>query len=650
MPLLTIQSLEKSFGDRIILDKADLLLDRGERVGLIGDNGTGKTTLFKIITREMEPEVGVVAINKGLKIGHLTQQASFDPANTVIDEAELAFAHLHELAHRMRELEHQMAEHTDADLDRTLKKYEELQHQFEAYGGYAWQHKLEGTLLGIGLGRETWETNVEKLSGGQRSRLNLAKLLIAEPDVLLLDEPTNHLDLSAIEWLEDYLLQFNGAVLLISHDRYLLDRLATRIVWLTQTKLRSYPGNYTAFTAQRELQELSQQRAYEQQQAHIDKTKEFVRRFGAGQRAREAKGREKVLNRLLTSDAMVQSVAAQKKIHFSMETDQRAGDQVLNVRELSKSFGPLEIWNNLSFRVTRGERIGIVGPNGSGKTTLLRVLMGEEDASGGHVKWGSNLKIGYYDQRLDDFDPDASILEEIAAGRPPIPEQKLRDLLGIMLFSGETVEKPMHLLSGGEKARVAFCELLLDEPNVLLLDEPTNHLDIASADALERALANFQGTILSVSHDRYFLDRSTSRTLILTPPTMVDFDGRISAFLQKQRDDAKAAKAAAAKPKQQGRGHQPKQQPKPVAVAPQAGISSKPPKDNPYKRPFGRLATSEIEKKMQETERAIAAAQERFSDPTLARDAQKSRKLQQEFDALRETLKQLEAEYFTRAT
>jgi len=645
MPLLTIQNLEKSFGDRIILDKADLLLDRGERVGLIGDNGSGKTTLFKIITREMEPEVGVVAINKGLKIGHLTQQASFDPANTVIDEAELAFAHLHELAHRMRELEHQMAEHTDDDLDRTLKKYEELQHQFEADGGYAWQHKLEGTLLGVGLTREVWETNVENLSGGQRSRLSLAKILIAEPDVMLLDEPTNHLDLAAIEWLEDYLLQFNGAVLLISHDRYLLDRLATRIVWLTQTKLKSYPGNYTAFTAQRELQELSQQRAFEQQQAHIDKTKEFVRRFGAGQRAREAKGREKVLNRLLKSDAMVASVTAQKKIHFSMETDQRAGDQVLNVRDLSKSFGPLEIWKNLSFRVTRGERIGIVGPNGSGKTTLLRVLMGEEDASGGHVKWGSNLNIGYYDQRLDDFDPDASILEELAAGRPPIPEQKLRDLLGIMLFSGDTVEKPMRMLSGGEKARVAFCELLLDEPNVLLLDEPTNHLDIASADALEKALADFQGTILSVSHDRYFLDRSTSRTLVLTPPSMIDFDGRISAFLQKQRDDAKA-KAAAAKAKSSPRANQSKPQPKPASVSP----VSKPPKDNPYKRPFGRLSTPEVEKKMQETERAIAVAQEKFSDPSLLRDASKTRKLQDQFDELRGTLAALEAEYFTRET
>ncbi|HRK29767.1 MAG TPA: ABC-F family ATP-binding cassette domain-containing protein [Tepidisphaeraceae bacterium] len=650
MPLLTLQNLEKSFGDRIILNKADLLLDRGERVGLIGDNGTGKTTLFKVITGEMEPEAGVVAINRGLKIGHLTQQASFDPANTVIDEAELAFAHLHELAHRMRELEHAMAEHTDDDLDRTLKKYEELQHEFEADGGYAWQHKLEGTLLGVGLTREVWETNVEKLSGGQRSRLNLAKILIAEPDVLLLDEPTNHLDLAAIEWLEDYLLQFSGAVLLISHDRYLLDRLATRIVWLTQAKLRSYPGNYTAFTEQRELQELSQQRAYEQQQAHIDKTKEFVRRFGAGQRAREAKGREKVLNRLLKSDAMVDAVAGQKKIHFSMETDQRAGDQVLQVRELSKSFGDLEIWSNLAFRVTRGERIGIVGPNGSGKTTLLRVLLGEEDASAGHVKWGANLSIGYYDQRLDDFDPDNSILEELADGRPPIPEQKLRDLLGIMLFSGDTVDKPMHLLSGGEKARVAFCELLLDEPNVLLLDEPTNHLDIASADALERALSAFAGTIICVSHDRYFLDRATARTLILTPPTMVDFDGKISAYLQKQREAAKVAKAAgksrpeskaAMKPAAKKEAASPPKHPAPAARAP---------KDNPYKRPFGKLSVAEIEKKIQETERAIGDSQEKFAQPELLRDASRSRKLQQEFDALRETLAELEAEYFTRET
>lgn len=640
MPILTIQNLEKSFGDRIIFDHADLLLDRGERVGLIGDNGSGKTTLFNIITGQMEPEAGVVSVNKGLKIGHLTQHADFDPNNTLIDEAELAFSHLHDLAHRMRDLEHAMAEHQDQDLERTLKKYEDLQHQFEADGGYAWQHRLEATLLGVGLARETWETNVEKLSGGQRSRLNLAKILIAEPDLLLLDEPTNHLDIAAIEWLEEYLLQYSGAVMLISHDRYLLDRLATRIAWLTQAKLRSYPGNYSSFVQQKELHELTQRRAYEQQQEHIEKTKEFIRRFSAGQRAREAKGREKRLTRLIQSDAMVDAVAAAKRIHFSMDTDQRAGDQVLQVYDLCKSFGNLEIWKDVGFRVTRGERIGIVGPNGSGKTTLLKVLLGEEDATDGRVKWGANLNIGYYDQRLEDFDPDASILEELAADRPPIPEQKLRDLLATMLFRGDDIEKPMHLLSGGEKARVAFCKLLLDEPNVLLMDEPTNHLDIASADALENALKGFPGTIIAVSHDRYFLDRATGRTLVLDPPSLVDFDGPISKYLEKkrERERAEAQKKAGARSKPKAPPPQPPPQ------------TAKPGKDNPYKRPFGTLSVTELEGRIAKSESVLADLQARFADPALARDGQKMRSLQQEIARATESLRALEAEYYARET
>jgi ATP-binding cassette subfamily F protein 3 len=302
MPVVTLANIEKHFGQRVLFEGLNFQIERGERVGLIGDNGAGKTTLFKTITGEVQPDSGIVAIAKSVKLGHLTQDASFDATNTVMDEAELAFAELHALSHRLRDLEHAMAEQTGDELERTLRAYQNLQHEFDLAGGYAWRHRLEATLLGVGLPREAWEQNVETLSGGQRSRLGLAKLLIAQPDLLLLDEPTNHLDLTAIEWLEKYLLDFDGTVLLISHDRYLLDRLATRIVWLTRHKLQSYPGNYSAFVQQREVQELSQQRAYEEQQADIEKQKEFVRRFGAGQRAREAKGREKRLNRLLKSD------------------------------------------------------------------------------------------------------------------------------------------------------------------------------------------------------------------------------------------------------------------------------------------------------------------------------------------------------------
>jgi ATP-binding cassette subfamily F protein 3 len=631
MPIVTLSNLKLHFGDRVIFDDLSFIIDRGERVGLIGDNGAGKTTLFKTITGEQTVDSGSVAVARSIKIGHLTQDPQFDSSNTVMDEAELAFAELHDLSHKLRELEHAMAEHQGDELEKTLKQYEKVQHDFDLAGGYAWRHKLEATLLGVGLPENTWEQNVETLSGGQRSKLNLAKILIAAPDLLLLDEPTNHLDLQAIEWLEEYLKDYSGAVLIISHDRYLLDRLATRIVWLTRAQLSSYPGNYSAFVEQRDLQMLTQQRAYDAQQADIEKQKEFVRRFGAGQRAREAKGREKRLNRLLKSDAMIDAVETSKKIHLSINTDQRAGDRVLEVRELSKTYDSRTLWKDVGFEVRRGERIGIIGPNGSGKTTMLRVLMGEEEATTGTIRWGANLGIGYYDQRLDDFDPENTVLEEVSVDRT-FKEQELRNVLGMLLFRGDDVHKPMALLSGGERARVALAELLLDKPNVLVLDEPTNHLDINSREALENTLSHFEGTIVCVSHDRYFLERITRRLLILDPPRVTDFDGKYSEWLRKlarkKAEPEKPKKAAAPPPKRK----------------PASGAKN----DNPYARPFGRLSVQELEKEIAKTERSLAECARAFADTGQLKDAARGKQLQAEHDELTVKLEALESEYFAR--
>jgi ATP-binding cassette subfamily F protein 3 len=639
MPIATITNLDKSFGKRVIFDKLEFQIDRGERVGLIGPNGAGKSTLFKIIMGEIEPEGGIVAIPKTVKVGHLTQDPKFDPANTVMDEAELAYARLHELSHHMREIEHEMG-HMEGDaLDKILEEYQNVQHEFDLAGGYVWQHKLEATLLGVGLLRETWEQNVATLSGGQRSRLALAKLLISEPDVLLLDEPTNHLDLAAIEWLEKYLLEFTGAVLLISHDRYLLDKLATRIVWLTQQKFKNYPGNYSRYLEQRELQEKAQARAFEEQQEDIEKQKEFIRRFGAGQRSKEAKGREKRLNRLLESDQVLQGVAVTSKIRLNIDTDQRAGDQVLNVRELSKAFDDKKLWQNIGFFIKRGERIGIIGPNGAGKTTLLEVLQGRAKADAGNIKWGANLTIGYYDQKLDQFDPNSTVLEEAAADREGITIKEVRDVLAMMLFRNDDIEKPIHLLSGGERARVRLAQLLLDKPNVLILDEPTNHLDVDSCTALEGALNDFPGTILCVSHDRYFLDKVATRMLVIDPPNLADFEGGYSAWQAKKAANAAAA-ATAAKAKTKAPPPPPKkEQPKPQQASN---------KDNPYARPFGRLTVSELEKQISDAERSVSQFQMKLSDPALGRDPGKGKKLKADHDAMASKLEALEAEYYAR--
>ena len=649
MSIVALSNIEKTFGKRVIFDKLNLTIYEGERIGLIGANGAGKTTLFRMMTGEMVPDMGNVAISKGTKVGYLAQDPVFDPTNTVIDEAELGFAKLHELSHRLRDLEHEMAEHQGEDLEKTLLKYQDVQHEFDLGGGYVWRHKLEATLQGVGLEPGVWEQKVETLSGGQRSRLALAKLLISEPDLLLLDEPTNHLDLIAIEWLENYLLNFRGAVILISHDRFLLYRLATRIVWLHLNRLDSFKGNYTAFVEQRELLELTQQREYEQQQAYIDKQQEFVRRFQAGQRSKEARGRATRLERMMNSEEMVRRVEVQHHIKLSLNTDQRAGDQVLQVRELSMSFGEKKLWEDFTILVKRGDRIGIIGPNGAGKTTLLKVLLGKHDADSGELKWGANLNIGYYDQRLDEFDTEGTVMEE-AWGDRDVKDKEVRDVLAMMLFRGDDIYKPVGLLSGGERARVRLSQLLLDKPNVLLLDEPTNHLDIASLEALERTMAQFAGTVLCVSHDRYFLDRVVKRMLILQPPKLVNFDGNYSGWVKKQEADAARAAEAAAAAAKAKKGKSSASKPALPPPKQQHQQQSKGKKDNPYQRPFGRLTMQELEKEISKTEAAIANSQLAFASPAAARDSKKGQELQREYDALAAKLKQLEAEYYARET
>ncbi len=632
MALVSLDNIEKTFGARTIFDRASFQVDRGERVGLIGDNGAGKSTLFRMIVGDLQPDAGTVSIARSVKVGYLHQDPVFDHDSTVLDEAEEAFTELHALSQRLRDLEHQMAERSGDALDRVLKRYQQVQHDFDLAGGYAWRHRLEATLLGVGLERATWSQHVSTLSGGQRSRLALARLLISEPDVLLLDEPTNHLDLAAIEWLENYLQTFSGAVVLISHDRYLLDRLATRIVWLTRARLHSYPGNYSAFAEQRRVQELSQQRAWEQQQADIEKQKEFIRRFGAGQRAREAKGREKRLNRLLASDQLIQAVDTAKRIHLSINTDQRAGDQVLQVRGLCKSYEQRTLWQDVKFDIRRGERVGVIGPNGSGKTTLIEVLLGRRDGDGGDIRWGANLNIGYYDQQLGDLDPDATVLEE-AMGDRQITEQKARDVLAMLLLRGDDIHKPIRMLSGGERARVRLAQLLLDQPNVLLLDEPTNHLDIQSVEALESTLQQFAGTILFVSHDRFFLNRIARRLLVLEPPTVRDFLGSYDDWTRKKAEEAAQRQQRA--------------QSKPRPAAAPAKPAPRPRKDNPYARPFGRLTLEQLETEITQTEIALAEVQQAFGSDAM-KDPAQARSLKAEYESLTQKLQQLEEEYFSR--
>ena len=637
MAIVALNNIEKNFGRRVIFDQLNFTIDRGERVGLIGDNGSGKSTLFRVITGQMPVDDGEIIIASTARVGHLPQDPVFEAGNTVMDEAELAFAKLHDLSHQLRELEHGMANLAGDELDKVLKKYQDTQHDFELAGGYSWQHRVEAMLAGVGLAPATWEQNVATLSGGQRSRLALAKLLIEPCDLLLLDEPTNHLDLAAIAWLEEFLAEYSGAVLIISHDRYLLDRLATRIVWLTGAKLKSYPGNYSAFVEQRQIQELSQQRAYEEQQEDIAKQQEFIRRFGAGQRAREAKGRNKRLQRLLTSDEMIQSVQNAASIRMPLKVDRRAGDRVLRVKELTKSYGERTLWADVSLEVGRGERIGILGPNASGKTTFLETLLGRGEQDSGEIQWGASLKIGYYDQRLGEFNPEHTVTEEVR-GKRDVSDADLRSVLALMLFRGDDVDKQIKLLSGGERARVAIGRILVDRPNVLIMDEPTNHLDINSCEALERALGDFPGTIICVSHDRYFLDRVAERLLVLEPPGIVSFEGNYTAWANHVAKKAAAQASSTATTKRR-------------VVAPQETRKegqAKKKSSNPSARPYGRLSVEELEKQIAQTEGALSACRSKLGDPKTARDAERARQLVQEDEGLTKKLRELEEEYFAR--
>jgi ATP-binding cassette subfamily F protein 3 len=652
MAIVTLDNIEKTFGRRVLFDRLGFTIDRGERVGLIGDNGSGKSTLFRLITGQVAADAGSISVADGVKIGHLVQDPQFDPNNTVMDEAELAFARLHELSHELRELERDMAHLSGDELEKILKKYQSAQHELELAGGYAWRHRLEAMLAGVGLPASMWEQKISTLSGGQRSRLALAKLLIDACDLLLLDEPTNHLDLAAIAWLEEFLASFSGAVLLVSHDRYLLDRLATRIVWLTGAQLKSYPGNYSAFVEQRKLQELSQQRAYDEQQADIAKQAEFIRRFGAGQRSKEAKGREKRLQRLLTSDELIQNVQTTSKIRLPLKSDLRAGDRVLRVKELTKKYDQRTLWSDVSLEISRGERIGIIGPNAAGKTTLLEVLLGRREPDAGEIRWGASLNIGYYDQRLGEFDPNHTVAEEVRGNRA-VSDADVRAVLALMLFRGDDIEKRIHNLSGGERARVAIAQILIDKPNVLIMDEPTNHLDINSCEALERALGDFPGTVICVSHDRYFLDKVAQRLLILEPPGIDSFDGNFTAWTNHRAKKAAEAaqEAATARPRATKPNRPAKSQSRAQQKRTIPGNAPHPKKkaDNPWGRPFGRLSVADLEKQIAQAEAEIVRCQTQLSGADIARDAARTRQLMEEHDAATKKLRELEEEYFARS-
>jgi ATP-binding cassette, subfamily F, member 3 len=510
--LFRLSDVHKSYGVQDVLRGVSLQINAGEHVGLVGRNGAGKSTVFRLVGGDETADRGDVVRSKAVRLGFLDQHIKFEAGSTVHESALAAFGHLQQIEHEMHELEHRMAEVTD-DLDKILERYSDLQHEFEREGGFEYAAKAEAILQGLGFDREMWSMETETLSGGQQNRLGLARLLLAGPDVLLLDEPTNHLDVTAVEWLEEFLHDYPSAYVIISHDRYFLDRTCEKIIELESGRATTYTGNYSDFLIEREERREAQQRAYDNQQQLIAKTQEFIRRNIAGQKTKQAKSRRKMLERLERIDAVT---VDQSSGDFRLQAIERTGNHVLTVTKAAIGYGENVLARDISFILRRGECLGIIGPNGSGKTTFLRTILKKIEPLAGEVRWGTKVQIGYYAQQLDDLDDRNEIIMELRRVAPSnATAGELRSFLAKFLFTGDDVYKHVRDLSGGEKGRLALAKLIYSRVNVLVLDEPTNHLDIPSREALEEALSAYEGTIVTISHDRYFLDKVATQILSL---------------------------------------------------------------------------------------------------------------------------------------
>ena len=534
MPIVSVIQVGKSFGAERVFAGVSFQIEANDRIGLIGPNGAGKSTLLNLLAGREEPDEGSIAIARNLRIGYLTQTIDFHPQNSLREEMLTVFAEAGEWEHELGELAFQLATpaaQADSALhEELLKRYDELQTRFELAGGYTFENRVDQVLDGLGFTGEQKAAPVVYLSGGQQTRAALAKLLLQEPDLLLLDEPTNHLDLSALEWLEAYLTSWKGAMVVVAHDRYFLDKVVARTIEMAFGRIEEYPGNYTKYLRLREERMERRTREYEAQQAHIAHTEEFIRRYKAGQRSREARGRQKLLDRL----ERVERPRDFPEMHFEFNAVVDSGQVVLSTQKLAVGYAPTVLVRVADLEVLRGDRVGLLGPNGAGKTTLLRTITGEIPAVSGHVYPGHNVRIGYYSQTHSGLNPDRTVVDEIRQ-MSAFSEDGARSFLARFLFTGDDVFKPIGALSGGERSRVALAKLTLQGSNFLVLDEPTNHLDLQSRQFLEEVLGEFEGTLLFVSHDRYFIDRLATKVWVIEDGVLIPYLGNYTEYRTRKR-------------------------------------------------------------------------------------------------------------------
>ena len=623
MIILSLQGIQKSFGTHEVLKQVSFALQDGERMGLVGVNGSGKSTLMKIIAGQESADAGTVSLQKGLKIGYLAQQGELTGDETVLEVLESVFEPVVRMEEELRNLECRMAECTEdpESLRRLGGRYDALTRDFEHMNGYGWRSSVQGVLAGLKL-REYQDMKTSLLSGGERTRLCLGRMLLTGPDLLLLDEPTNHLDLKSIAWLEDYLQSFRGAVIVISHDRYFLDHVCGRMAELLMGTVETYTGNYTEYVEKRAAVYETRMKAWQMQQKEIARQEAVIamyRRFNREKSIRLAESREKRLEKI----ERLEKPQEEGTVRFRFETRRRTGDDVLILEGLRKSFGEKTLFSDLKLHVRAGDRIAVIGDNGTGKSTLLKCLRGEMKPDEGRIRWGTGVDIGYYDQHQAGLHENKTVLDEVWDRFPRMEQNEVRGALGLFLFTGDDVFAPVSTLSGGEKGRVALTELMLEKDNVLLLDEPTNHLDMDSREVLENALSDFPGTIIAVSHDRYFINRFAGKVCALENGGFRECLGNYDDYFEKVRrdesgleDQPQMTRTAMEKEKRRSREEEKRIRERKEQVR-------------------------EIEQRILRTEQDLAAMEEELASPETYKDPALAAEKGKRYNALKEKLDEL---------
>ena len=533
--ILSCNHISKSYGVDPILHDCSFFVNDNEKAAIVGNNGTGKSTMMKIIMGELSADEGTVTLSKDKTIGYLAQYQDLSSHNSIYDEVKSVKQNLIDMETRLMEYEKQMSHVTGDELSKLMEAYTNLEHRFQLLNGYSYKSEIEGVIKGLGFTEDDFHKQIGTLSGGQKTRVALCKLLLEKPDIIMLDEPTNHLDLNSIKWLENYLLNYNGAVLVIAHDRYFLDKIVTKVIEIENHKCHVYDGNYSAFAVKKKEMRQAQMNLYLKQQSEIKHQEEVIARLRSYKQEKfykRAESREKKLEKM---DIIEKPLEIQDNMIISLEPDIVSGNDVLSVENLSKTYNTT-LFSNLSFEIKRGEHVALIGDNGTGKTTILKIINNLADADTGTIRLGTNVHIGYYDQEHHNLSDNNTLFEEIADAYPDMTNTKIRNTLAAFMFTGDDVFKRVSDLSGGEKGRLSLAKLMLSEANLIILDEPTNHLDMTSKEILENAINNYTGTVLYVSHDRYFINQTAGRILELTNTKLINYLGNYDYYEEKKEE------------------------------------------------------------------------------------------------------------------